>query len=235
MEKRYFHSTILNKAFEYHVVAPDHPITEGNILYVQDGNDYLELGKFLEAFHGLKSKGLVPNDNWIIVFIHPGTSEERWHSYNRKGSYFHSYIQMMHTEFIPFVEKELSVRNVIKRGLLGDSLAANISLNIAAKQPSMWTHLLLQSAAISQQDLDEIYNMDQPLHWKVYQTVGIYEDEFVSPITNERLYIYTRNRELAEVFRKKGASVQLTEFEEHHLWVVWERDLPNALKFLFHS
>ncbi|WP_445683187.1 alpha/beta hydrolase-fold protein [Solibacillus sp. FSL K6-1523] len=47
----------------------------------------------------------------------------------------------MNDEFIPTFEKNLKVEVILKRGLLGDSLAGNISLNIALENPNQWTHL----------------------------------------------------------------------------------------------
>ncbi|MFD2044527.1 alpha/beta hydrolase [Ornithinibacillus salinisoli] len=229
---KYFHSNIFNKSFEYHLLKPDHPINDANILYVQDGNDYLELGEFEEAY---RSCELASMTNWIIIFIHPGTSEERWQSYHHKGQLFNKYIDFMYEEFMPSVEQELDVKRISKKGLLGDSLAANISLHIAARKPEHWTHLLLQSAAIMKQDIACIAGLKEAIPWNVYQTVGIYEDEFVSPITNERLFIYTRNRELHEVFQRKKVNVHFSEMAENHLWEFWKRDLPSALLFFLKS
>lgn len=107
----------------------------------------------------------------------------------------------MNDEFIPEFERNLGA-SISRRGLLGDSLAGNISLNIALEKPELWTHLLLQSPAISDGDIRQLEDLEVPA-WNVYQTVGIYEDEFVSSISNEKLFILTRNRQLYRSFLSK--------------------------------
>lgn len=170
--------------------------------------------------------------NLVFVLIHPGDSHERWNSYHRKGELFQQYIRFMTEEFIPEVEKELTSSNlhIVKRGLLGDSLGGNISLNIALCTPHLWTHLLLQSAAVSEEEIEAV-NFAGQLDWSIYQTVGLYEDEFISPITNTKLHILSRNRKLYDAFIKQSANVLYSEQEEEHVWVFWRNDLLNALKF----
>jgi len=162
--------------------------------------------------------------------IHPGDSNERWNSFHSNGPLFNPYIEFMTKEFIPDFESKLSGVNIEKRGLIGDSLAANISLNIACCAPQFWTHLLLQSAAVSESDIARVENLEQ-INWNVYQFVETLEDEFISTITNEKLFIYSRKLELQRILRSKGANLLFKEVEVQHLWVVWERDLPNVLQF----
>ncbi|GGA79525.1 alpha/beta hydrolase [Ornithinibacillus halotolerans] len=228
MKQEVIASKYLNREIAYRIIPPASNRKSVNMLYVQDGNDYLELGAFQETFETLVNQHS-SLDNWMVVLIHPGTSEERWHSYHHRGDSFHHYISFMYEELIPKVEKNLIV---MKRAALGDSLAANISVNIASKKPAMWNHLLLQSAAISEEDITAVAAMEGPVNWHVHQTVGMYEDEFISPITKEQLFIYTRNIQLQQVLQEKGVHLRFDEEEESHLWVYWKRILPNALKTL---
>ena len=207
----------------YHVIPPATAVDSIHILYVQDGNDYLDLGGFEETF---TYAGL---QDWQVVMVHPGTSQERWHAYHSQGDDFTNFINFMYEELMPVVEKGVIVR---KRAVLGESLAASISLNMAAQKPAIWSHVLLQSAAITADDIAVVNAIDKPISWSVQQTVGTIEDGFISPITNECLYIYSRNKQLAEVFRQKEVEVQFVEEEESHLWTYWKRLLPIALRFL---
>ncbi|MFC4557860.1 alpha/beta hydrolase [Virgibacillus kekensis] len=234
----YFYSNLLDKTIEYQYVLPDSVIDEAYLLYVQDGNDYLELGGVEDTYKLLKKHFPELMNKLLLVLIHPGTSEERWHSYHRKGKYFQQYMDFMYQEFIPEVESDLKQRfknlTIVKRGLIGDSLAGNISLNIAALNPELWTHLLLQSAAITEGDIDAVVKREK-LDLKVYQTVGVYEDEFISTITDERLYIYSRNKVLYERLKNKVPIILFKEKEESHLWEFWKRNLPEALEFFLRN
>lgn len=230
MKKESFFSKIFNKEVKYYLLGLDKKIDHAYILYVQDGKDYVELGSLEKTYQKLLQMYPKITSRLIMVMIHPGDSVERWHTYHHKGKYFEKYVQFMNEEFIHFVEEKFSVP-IVKRGLLGDSLGGNISLNIACKNPNQWTHLLLQSAAVSTKDIDMVEMITVKIPWKIYQTVGIYEDSFVSTITNEKLFILTRNRLLNQTLLNKGALVQYVEQNEKHEWVFWKRDLLNALTF----
>lgn len=225
-----FHSKILNKHLDYYLLHDAEPEADAFVLYVQDGKDYLELGEIEKSYHKLLEAFPDSARKLIMVFIHPGDSLERWHSYHHKGDLFEKYIQFMNKEFIPAIEDRLPVK-IRKRGLLGDSLAANISLNIASRNSSQWSHLLLQSAAVAPVDIFNIRRMTEDLSWQVHQSVGLREDDFISAITNEKLYILTRNRELHETLTEKGAAVHYTEHDEKHEWVFWKRELYETLRF----
>lgn len=226
------YSKVLHDYYDYAVLKYSEKLKETYVLYVLDGKDYLALGDFEATMKQVLKKYPHRAKQMIIVFMHPGSSLERWHFYSRDGDDFNQYIQFMMNEFIPTYEKELKVSGikVKKRGFLGDSLAGNMALNLAMKRPEKNTYLLLQSAAISKADINALQSIDE-LAWHVYQTVGIYEDEFVSPITNEKLFILTRNRELNKVLTEQGALVKYVEQKEDHKWEFWKRDLFNALSF----
>lgn len=212
------------------VVTTSENIEDAYLLYIQDGKDYLELGGLEKAIQDVVHLYPELANHLVFVLIHPGDSIERWESFSRKGASFHDYLRFINDEFIPEIESNLGVAKISKRGLLGDSLAGNISLNIALEKPEIWTHVLLQSPAISDGDIKQLEALDLST-WNVYQTVGIYEDEFVSAISKEKLYILTRNRQLYKSFLLKNVNVNYVESEDNHLWKVWERDLPAALQF----
>jgi len=224
---RTFYSSHLNKTLDYMVLTLSENIEDAYLLYVQDGRDYLELGGLEDAVQDLVSANPELANHLVLVLIHPGDSIERWESFSRTGAFFHQYLRFMNDEFIPEFERNLGV-SVSRRGLLGDSLAGNISINIALEKPERWTHLLLQSPAISDGDIQKVEEVDFA-GWNVLQTVGTYEDEFVSSISDQKLLILTRNRELYRSFTTKNINVQYIETEDEHLWKVWERDLPRAL------
>ncbi|MCH1624502.1 alpha/beta hydrolase [Ferdinandcohnia quinoae] len=230
-----FYSTKLNKSIKYTVLTASENIKDAYVLYVQDGMDYIELGGIEIAIKDLIKMNPQLTNHLVFVLIHPGSSIERWESFSRKGNSFINYIHFMNDEFIPKFEKTIENLHmkISKRGLLGDSLAGNICLNIAMEKPEIWTHLLLQSAAISVDDILQLEKV-QP-KWNVYQTVGLHEDDFISSISNEKLYILTRNRQLYESLSLKDVNLQYKEVEEHHLWRVWEEDLPNALRFFIET
>lgn len=227
---RQFYSSFLRKSLDYKIMKCNQQIEEAYLLYVQDGNDYLELGGLERAIRDIVLVNPELTSHLIFVLIHPGDSSERWNSFSRNGSSFYSYVRFMNEEFIPEIENNLGIERISKRGLLGDSLAGNISLKIALEKPELWTHLLLQSPAISDGDIRQLENI-KLTGWNVYQTVGTYENEFISSISKEKLHILTRNRQLYQSFLLSHVNVDYRESEDEHLWKVWERDLSSALQY----
>lgn len=227
---RTIYSSYLKKTLDYMVVTTSENIEDAYVLYVQDGEDYLSLGGIEKTIQDAVRIQPELVNHLVFILIHPGDPIERWESFSRKGASFDDYLRFMNDEFIPEIERSLGVAKISKRGLLGDSLAGNISLNIALEKPDIWTHLLLQSPAVSKEDIIHLESTELT-RWNVYQTVGTYENEFISPITKEELYILNLNRQLYKSFLLKNVNMKYIESEDEHLWRVWKRDLPAALRF----
>ncbi|MFN7251906.1 MAG: alpha/beta hydrolase [Anaerobacillus sp.] len=223
-------SEMLNRVQSYYLLEKKDQGQDVDLLFVQDGDDYLQLGQLQDAFRKLKDE-----NRGALILIPPGTSLERYHFYHPNGNSHQAYLSFFYEELIPQVEKIFSEKRkrIHKIGLLGDSLAGAVNLAIAAKKPKRWTHLLLQSAAFSNESYEQVKQVSN--NWKVYQMVGQKEDEFVSPITGEALMILTRNRLMKETLENFGATITYFEQPTDHLWDVWRQDLPRALSYFFQN
>lgn len=202
------------------LIGPEHLEGELKLLYVHDGIDYLEYSHLLTYQTSI-----------IFVFIHPGSSQDRWATYRTDGAYYRAYIQSFYQELVPRVEEALASINIKHKGLLGDSLAGNISVALALENPQYWSHLLLQSAAIMKEEIDRFSHIEGPLDWKVYQSVGRNEDDYRSIMTGEPLHIFTRNQQLNRELLQRNATVDLNILDTDHGWVYWDQDLPQLMKF----
>jgi enterochelin esterase-like enzyme len=207
-----------------------------DLLYVQDGTDYLELGRIREAFEEILQNSPEAM-NLVFILVPPGTSIQRYDYYHPQGDGHESYLNFFLEELVPTVEKDFAEKGIRiqKRGLLGDSLGGAISLSLMCREPNFWTHLLLQSAAFSQKNFEVLQEIEDLHKLKVYQLVGKKEDAFVSPISNQPLYIFTYNQEMRKVLSRKHADVTYFEEDEDHLWVFWQRDVPRALQYFVTS
>jgi enterochelin esterase-like enzyme len=207
-----------------------------DLLYVQDGTDYLELGKIREAYEEIL-QNCPEAMNLVFILVPPGTSVQRYNYYHPQGTEQESYLQFFLEELVPTVEGALAEKGkqIRKRGMLGDSLGGAVSLSIMCREPNVWTHLLLQSAAFSKKNFEVLQEIEDLSALKVYQLVGKKEDAFVSPISNQPLYIFTYNQEMRKVLSSKQADVTYFEEDEDHLWVFWQRDVPRALQYFITS
>ncbi|MGP4079249.1 alpha/beta hydrolase [Pseudalkalibacillus sp. R45] len=230
-----FHSTILNRKQKVIFLHPEHFNSEGddcNLLFVQDGEDYLQLGSLKEQFTELLNQNNSQFGNIAMILIPPGTSHERYQFYHPEGTHHSDYLQFFHQELLPFVQNKFTHqrKHITKMGLLGDSLGATVSLALALQQPSLWTHLLLQSTAIEEALIQKVKE-ETRTKWNVYQVYGVHEDGFQSQISGKTLNITTNNRKLAHAFRQAETNLTYYEENESHLWSFWKDDLKRALSY----
>lgn len=234
LEEHQISSRILGKKQVYYSLE----VLEGqsqavDVLYVQDGMDYVRLGKLQDAWHHvLKEKGR-RDVHVLLILVPPSTSEERYHTYHPRGPQHHSYIHFFHQELVPFIEKQIieTGRDIRKKGLLGDSLGAAVCLALASEEPKGWTHLLLQSGAFIDFHVDKIRKIETKVPWNVYQVVGSLEESVTYPLTGETFPILSANRTLYEALPPIAENHTYYEEDEDHLWDFWRRDLPRALHY----
>ncbi len=204
-----------------------------DVLYVQDGMDYLRLGKLQDTWdHILKEEGR-RDYHFLLILVPPSTSEERYHYYHPSGTHHDRYIHFFHHELVPLIEKQIRAlgKRIQKRGLLGDSLGAAICIALASEEPKEWTHLLLQSGAFTDFHIHKIRNIKTSAPWNVYQVVGNLEGSVTYPLTGETFSILPANRTLYEELQPIAENHTYYEEDEDHLWDFWRRDLPRALHY----
>ncbi|MGD6870973.1 alpha/beta hydrolase [Sutcliffiella horikoshii] len=239
--KKYIKSNFLKKGLAYGLLSYESECKDVDVLFVQDGWDYLEIGKIEEGvekvLNGTSGRGRI---EIILVLVPPGTSDERYHYYHPNGRQHKEYIDFFTKELVPDVLEDIKLKGkkVRRMGLLGDSLGATVSLTIAMQQPNLWTDLLLQSGVFPEvlyEKLKTLYTKKKEFHWNIYQVVGLQEDNFYYALSEEVFHILTHNRKLMELF--SSLSMNLTYYEENegHLWTFWQRDLPRALDFFIHK
>lgn len=210
--------------------------TQVDVLFVQDGEDYEEIGKIRESMeHHVHNRTLT--ENVLFVLIHPGHSHQRWNCYHPNGKEHIQYREFFSQELFTYVEEWLSKKKLHMRklGTIGDSLGAVISTYLVAEVQKPWTHLLLQSAAYEKHMESVLEISIFPSNLQIYQVVGKKEVAFTSPITGNTLYILNENRAFHKRFQLLGIHVVYHEEEEDHLWDFWRRDLPRALSFFINN
>lgn len=173
----------------------------------------------------------------FVVLIPPGDSIQRYHSYHPSGDHHQEYISFFLEELLPSVRLDLHLKGMCihKIGLLGDSLGGSVSLSLICKEPAQFTHVLMQSAALSEENFTQLQSVKCLEDVRIYQAVGRHEDEFISPISNQQLYILTTNRKMRIRLEDKGAMVTYYEEDEHHLWDFWRRDLLRTLNYFLQN
>jgi len=207
------------------------PLYKYSLLIAQDGRDYFQLGRIGRIADELLGKKEI--ENVIIVGIPYQSVEDRRRKYHPDGEQHQSYIRFLAHELVPYLDQEFPTYQMgMGRALIGDSLAATVSLLAAMQYPHTFGKVLLQSPYVNEQVLSAAKNFSQPSLLNVYHTVGEKETEVKTTSSSEKDFL-TPNRELSKIFNEKNYSYFYDEFAGDHTWTYWQPDLKRAIKMMF--
>ncbi|SFG08793.1 Enterochelin esterase [Planifilum fulgidum] len=199
------------------------------VLYLQDGTDYLTLGRIATQTNQLIAEGRIHPP--IIVMI-PVDKARRNEEYAPGGDRFEAYGRFVADELLPRVESRFAARQEPGgRVIGGSSLGATVSLHMALDFPDRFRRVLSQSGAFFKATLDRIRQAPTLADLEVYQMIGL--EEYAVPTHVGNLDLLARNREVSRALREKGASLRYVEKEGKHTWGLWQKDLPEALTHFF--
>ncbi|MGE8205278.1 alpha/beta hydrolase [Heyndrickxia sp. NPDC080065] len=207
------------------------PLYKYNLLIAQDGKDYFQLGRIARVADELLDKGEI--GNLIIVGIPYKNVHDRRKKYHPDGEQNDAYIRFLAHELVPYLDQEYPTFQMGNgRVLIGDSLGATVSLMTAVKYPNIFGKVILQSPLVDEKVLHAVTNHSNPHLLDVYHIIGKGETEVTT--TNGSIQDFlTPNRELHQLFQKKGFQNFYEEFDGNHTWKFWQPDLKRALKNTF--
>jgi len=207
------------------------PLYKYSLLIASDGRDYFQLGRI-----GRVADELIQNremENTIIVGVPYKNIEDRRRKYHPKGDQLGAYLRFLAHELVPFLDQEFPTYQMgMGRALIGDSLAATVSLMTALEYPHTFGKVLLQSPYVNEDILNKVAEFNQPHLVSVYHVIGK-EETVVKTSTDQNKDFLTPNRELSAVFKEKGFPYFYEEFNGDHTWTYWQPDLKRALKQMF--
>ncbi len=207
------------------------PLYKYSIIIAQDGKDYFQLGRIGRTADELLNKKEI--ENIIIVGIPYKDVHDRRRKYHPDGDKHEAYIRFLAHELVPFLDKEFPTFQMgMGRALMGDSLAATVSLMTALQYPHTFGKVILQSPMVDHTVLEKVEKMQEPHLIHIYHVIGK-EETKVQTTINEVKDFLTPNRELANLFKQKKSSYFYDEFAGNHTWTFWQPDLKRALKMMF--
>lgn len=130
------HSKILNEELELIVYLPAtfSPLYKYNVLIAQDGRDYFNLGRIARVVDQLLATSEIRNT--IIVGVPYKSVADRRKKYHPEGEQHPLYKRFLGEELVPFIDREFPTYQMgLGRALIGDSLAATVSLLTALEYP----------------------------------------------------------------------------------------------------
>ncbi len=207
------------------------PLYKYSLLIAQDGRDYFQLGRIgriADEFIGKKEI-----ENVIIIGIPYDSVEDRRQKYHPKGEQHQAYIRFLAHELVPYLDERYPTYQMgMGRALIGDSLAATVSLLAALHYPHTFGKVLLQSPYVNEEVFSAVKNFSHPELLNIYHTVGE-QETFVKTSSSKNKDFLTPNRELSKIFKDKGFGYFYEEFSGDHTWTHWQPDLKRAMKRMF--
>lgn len=228
-----FESKELNESIPVLIYLPASysPLYKYTLLIAQDGRDYFQLGRIGRITEELMNSQTI--ENLIIVGIPYKDVMDRRKKYHPDGEHHGAYLRFLAKELVPFLDGEFPTYQMgMGRALIGDSLAATVSLMAALKFPHTFGKVILQSPLVNEEVLETVADFPQPHLLSIYHIIGT-EETKVHTTTKEVEDFLTPNRELNVVFESKAFPYFYEEFEGNHTWKYWQPDLKRALKMMF--
>jgi enterochelin esterase-like enzyme len=225
----YINSRFLQEKIQLKTYLPINysPLYTYQLLIAQDGDDYLQKGKLATVASELLEKKEI--NNCIIVMIPYQSLEDRYNKYHPNGSKNSDYIRFLAEELILYLEKKYHTFELANgRTLLGDSLAATVSLQAAMEYPYTFGQVIAQSPFINSKTIETLKSFNKPELLRLYHAIGDQETEVITTKGQTKDFL-TPNRAFYQLVKEKGIDVYYDEFNGDHTWTYWQEDLKKAL------
>ncbi|MBD8031537.1 MULTISPECIES: alpha/beta hydrolase [Solibacillus] len=228
-----FFSKALNEELELLIYIPANysPLYEYNILIASDGKDYFQLGGIPRLADELIDGYII--ENTIIVGVPYKNYVDRKRKYTPTGDQFEAYMRFLAHELVPYLDEEYSTAQIGGgRALIGDSMAATISLMTAIHYPNIFGKAALQSPYVDEYVLQAVRSANNINFLSVYHIIGLQEDKVTLKDNTVKDFL-TPNRELHQLLINHGIETFYDEFDGNHTWTYWKPDLKRALIEIF--
>lgn len=233
IEEINFYSKALDEDMQLLIHLPYQysPLYKYSLLIASDGKDYFQYGRIGRVVDELVHEGDI--DNMIVVGIPYKSVKERRRMYHPEGDRHENYIRFLAHELVPYLDENYPTYQVgAGRGLIGDSLAATISLMTALKYPNCFGKVILHSPYVDDSVMEKVEALKDPSAFSIYHVIGEEETEVKTTQDGTQDFL-TPNRELNKLIKSKGFSYFYEEFSGNHTWKYWQQDIRRAIKETF--
>lgn len=207
------------------------PLYKYAVLIGSDGKDYIQYGRIGRVINELIDEGEI--QDVIFVGIPYKSVSERRRMYHPDGDKREAYTRFLAHELVPYIDEHFPTYQIgAGRGLIGDSLAATISLVTAAKYPSIFGKVILHSPYVNDFVLEKVNAVQDSSSFFIYHVIGDKENEVQTQVDGIQDFL-TPNRSLNQLIEKKGFPYFYEEFEGDHTWKYWQPDMRRAISMTF--
>jgi enterochelin esterase-like enzyme len=199
------------------------------VLYVQDGDDYLSLGRLASLLDQMTARREIAD---VIAVFLPVKKQERTSRYHPDGEHHLAYKRFLAEEVVSHVDTHYSTHPLgSARTLLGESLGGVVSLFTALAYPHTFGAVASQSGAFDETMVQRVIQSHAVHMLSVYLEIG--ERETAVETTRGTLDLVAANRQLRDALQKKKATLRYETFAGDHTWGYWQANLPDILRHFF--
>lgn len=207
------------------------PLYKYEVLIASDGKDYIQYGRIGRVIDEFLDTGDI--ESVIFVGIPYKSVSERRRMYHPDGDKREAYTRFLAHELVPYIDENYPTYQIgAGRGLMGDSLAATISLLTAAKYPSIFGKVILHSPYVDQIVLDAVDTVKDTSAFSIYHVIGEEETEVATQVDGIQDFL-TPNRELSILIKQKEFQYFYEEFKGNHTWKYWQPDVRRAISMIY--
>lgn len=229
IESAYLHEKMIIKIYE-----PEQfdPIYENQVIIMQDGNDYYQMGRVATLSDRMHDDyDLV---NTIFVGIHYIDRQDRLKKYHPEGEQFEAYKLFLTKEVVPLVKGIYQINPLgTTFSLMGDSLAGTIAFMTAMEYPHIFSNVVLQSPLVDKHVLKLAGEIRDHHPMNIYHSIGLHETAV--PTTNDgNVDFLEPNRQLAALLEKKVSLYEYNEIQQgNHTWKYWQNEMETIFDIMF--
>ncbi|WP_427138427.1 alpha/beta hydrolase [Psychrobacillus psychrodurans] len=203
------------------------PLYKYSVLIASDGKDYFQLGRISRIADELYEEEAI--ENLIIVGVPYKNVKDRRDKYHPDGSQHAAYIRFLAQELVPYIDEKYPTYQVgMGRSLIGDSLAATVSLMTALAYPNTFGKVIMHSPLVNEEVLDKVKKHEDVHAFSLYHVIGT-EEKAVKTGDGLLTDFITPNRELHNLIKNKGFLTFYDELRGDHTWKLWQPDIKRSL------
>ncbi|GEO26119.1 esterase [Alicyclobacillus acidoterrestris] len=196
------------------------------IVYCHDGLEFFTHGRVATIANELMTKGEIPP--FLIAGIAVNL-EQRHSEYAMDGARHTAYQQFVVDECMPMLDSLYAVDDNA-RLMAGISLGAVASLSFMLAYPQYFHTLILFSGAYFPPVQARLRDEPDLSRLAAYLFIGDEERQAKTPSGVYNFYEY--NEQMRDILLDRGAEVEFHVGPGNHIWGVWQKQLPDALRWL---
>ena len=207
------------------------PLYKYSVLIASDGKDYFQLGRLSRIADELYDSEEI--ENLIIVGVPYKNVKERRAMYHPDGEKHSAYLRFLAHELVPYIDEHYPTYQIgMGRALIGDSLAATVSLLAALSYPNIFGKVIMHSPLVNDEVLEKVEKHKDIHAFSLYHVIG--NEENAVPTGDGLMTDFiTPNRKLHKLFINKGFSTFYDELNGDHTWKLWQPDIKRSLQSNF--